>query len=343
MLTTADTLEQVLRFLRARRPGLLEPRQILAEFQRELCELGDRIELLWEGNVQRGHDLSVLIHGEDGTTSVAWSPRGDVPWAIRGTQRWSEGWVARLDGREISVGDLMSALEFVWGELRIGRHLLRMRVIQTELARRPLEVDETDVEEQRRDFMREQGLSDDAAIEAWLRERRITRVSLREQWHERAIQRAFRRRVVASSMRAKDWPDAPSRLRVLRVPFETREAAAAVAARGNGEPASVLAASFSYLESGGSLEALVLDVEHGDLADDVWKTLSSLPESSCLAASTNDGWCVFQRLRRDASQSAVQAEEERETRIFEAWLDEKIAASTIEWFWGPQSGRALGD
>jgi putative peptide maturation system protein len=342
-MTTPQVLEQVLSFLRAHRPGHQAPRKILAEFQQATRELGDGLEILWEGDAQRGHDLCVLIHEEHGTTSIAFSPHGDVPWAIRGTQRWSEGWVARLDGREISVGDLMSALEFVWGELRIGRHLLRTRVVQTELARHPLEVQEADIEEQRLAFMREHELPDEAAIEVWLRERRITPASLQEQWHERAIQRAFRRRVIASGT-GLDGTSVPSpHLRFLRVPFPTREAAAAAAARVTTDPASLLAACFIHLESGENIANFTVDVGHGDLEENLWEALDVLPAHACVVACVNEVWNVFQRLRCLEIHDERQAEEELEARIFESWLDEKIARSTIEWFWGPQSGRSLGD
>jgi putative peptide maturation system protein len=302
------------------------------------------MDLVW---VQEPYDGSVhydaLIHvAGEGTVSLSFAADGDLPWPLRGVQRWQDRNLARVNGGVVTVDQAIAQLDFIWDEVPLVRRLVNTCLIQETLKREPITVDEADLQEAMDSFRRARGLFTAEDTHQWLADKALSAEKLEQLLVDQATLRKLRARVAEG--RVEDYfvahRDELAEVGLLRLDFaDEGRARAALDELRRGETfvalaERALAEAVSRGEQAPVLESLVLRrreaatfelpiaVAPGDLVG----PLPSKRGAALVQALAVQPACLDKRTRQAVEQV-----------LFEDWLADRRKAARIEWYWGNAS------
>lgn len=147
------------------------------------------------------HD--VLVRGEAGTVSVAYSPHPATPWPLRGAMRHADSVLLRVNETQLRVEEALAALDTLWNSAAVLTRLIDTAIVRAELEREPAVLDEVQLQQAADAFRRAKGLLTAEATERWLRDAGLGPAAFEALVRQTASMHALRRRVVAG--RVEDW------------------------------------------------------------------------------------------------------------------------------------------
>jgi putative peptide maturation system protein len=305
-----------------------------------------RIDLLWEEESFDGSvHFDVLLRSPGkGTVSIAFAPDRALPWPMRGAQRWSEGHLMRVNGRVVRVAQAVAALDFASdpaqkGQVQVAERLINASLVREELDRDPVSLSQDAIQRAMDRFRRRRGLITSDATLRWMREHGISHDHLERLATEDAEITALRDRVAGDRVEPyfAAHRQAFDTARIARCAFPDEASARAAVARIRAGEVSLLdLARERFLAdpsgSAGGFASLPRDAEPSALADAVFAALPG--EIVGPVPSGDDPFVVVEVLAIEPARLDAATRLRISQRLFAAWLAERRAAATIEWFWG---------
>jgi putative peptide maturation system protein len=317
------------------------------------------VDLVWlEEPYDRSVHYDALIHlpGE-GTVSLSFARDLDLPWPLRGVQRWRDRDLARVNDVVLTVDQAITQLDFIWNQAPIVRRLVDACLIQETLQREPIDVDDADLQQALDAFRRARGLLAAEDTRRWLAEQGLSSEKLEQLLKDQATLRKLRERVAGEHVEDyfHEHRDEFAEVALLRLDFPNPERARAAldAVRRGAAFETVawraIAEAFAVLESvvlrrrdADKLSLLSTEEARTDTLGAVFAA-TLLQEPSPVAAQPGDavGPVISERgaalLQVLAIRPACLDERTRRTIVhllFEAWLAERRSSARIEWYWG---------
>jgi putative peptide maturation system protein len=312
------------------RPAEAEARLgVLAARHRDL-----RFDLIGEEEACTGrHAYELIVDSDDGAATIGWVPATGVPWPLRQTRRWNEQDLVKVGRRVLQVEQAMGVLDFVWRDVDLRRQLVDACLVEEAIHELGIDVSEDERQQALDDFRVRKGLYTSAATQAFMEAAGLTELELerRAVAEEHALR--LRRAVVAGrgdaelERRARDY----DRVTFARVELASEAAALAFAARVRGEGADFYRELEREASLAGEAPATTLTTLHrahaqGDLA--------ALFDAR--AGDVMGPWrtSVLRVVEVRAACADLPTRRAIERRLFEDWLAERRARTTVEWLWG---------
>lgn len=305
------------------------------------------LDLVWEEEAYDGsihYDTLLHVAGE-GTISLSFAPEGDLPWPLRGIQRWSDKDLVRVNNTLLSVDQAIAHLDFIWENVPVLNGLVNHCLIQAALDEEPVSVSDEDVQRALDAFRRAKKLYTAEDTRRWMERRGMTHEMLERHVAEAARIAKLRERVAAG--RVEQYFEAHRAdydlVLVARLEFPGEEQARRAGAQiQNGTIDFYEAAQRLFLakaERGGTGEtALFASLPRGELLTE-WepvfvtspgKVVGPLPMNGGRYALVQVLSVVPARLD-DSTRDAVMRD------LFDEWLAEQRRTARIEWNWGDAS------
>jgi putative peptide maturation system protein len=225
-------LSDTLGYLRQLHADGVEPADALAGIS-TLSQLHPEtpVDLLWlEEPYDRSIHYDALIHlPGDGTVSLSFSPERDLPWPLRGVQRWRDRDLGRVNGVVLTVDHAITQLDFIWDQAPIVRRLVDACLIQEALQREPIDVDEVDLQLAMDAFRRARRLFAAADTRRWLADQGLSAEKLEQLIKDQATLRKLRERIAGGRVEEyfREHRGELAEVALLRLDFADRACAGA--------------------------------------------------------------------------------------------------------------------
>jgi putative peptide maturation system protein len=307
-----------------------------------------KLDVHWDQESVTGsvhYDALLRVPGW-GSVSIGYCPERGVPWALRGTFRWSEVDMFRVNQRRIGVGDVVTQLDFLWAEPWLAKQLVDSVLITEALEEEPdaFTASDEDLQEAMDAFRRRRGLLSEEAMMHWLEEEGLTQRKLETRLEGFVKIRKLRQRVVAGREEAY-FASHGSEFDVAviaRIVLEDLERARSLYERlRGGEVDLLLAATEALREPKPSTHRwespppLLERVRRSALPSEQAAVIfAATPGAVLKPVETEAGYELRKVLGiepavLDAATRAAIGE-----RLFQEWLAERRAAADVEWLWG---------
>ncbi|MBN1203607.1 MAG: TIGR04500 family putative peptide maturation system protein [Myxococcaceae bacterium] len=307
-----------------------------------------KIDVLWEQESVTGavqYDALLRVPGW-GAVSIGYCPERGLPWALRGTFRWSEVDMLRVNQRRIGVADVVKQLDFLWAEPWLARQLVDVALIAEAVEEQPEAFTSSDEELQAAmdAFRRRRGLLTPEAMMHWLEQQGLTHRNLETLLDNFVKARKLRRRVVAGreetyfASHKAEFDVAV----IARIALGDLERARSLHERLRGGEVDLLRAAAEALreQTPGaprweSPPPLLERVRRSALPPEQAAVIFAASAGAVLEPfETKAGYEVRQVLGiepavLDAATRAAIGEQ-----LFQEWLTERRAAAEVEWLWG---------
>ncbi len=268
------------------------------------------------------HDL--LIRGEAGTVSVAYSPHPATPWPLRGAMRHADSVLLRVNETQLRVEEALAALDTLWNSATVLTRLIDTAIVRAELEREPAILDEQQLQEAADAFRRAKGLLTAEATHQWLRDAGLGPAAFEALVRQTAAMHALRRRVAGG--RVDDWlvehADEFATVTVAWVELPHQLP--------TGDEAVVRAALAEHVHNGRSAGTARLRF------DRVPDELRSAPVGAVVSTELCGTDASALVLRRDLDRSTearTAARARAEQALFDAWLADARRHATVRWCW----------
>jgi putative peptide maturation system protein len=311
---------------------------------------GARVTLCFEREAHGNafHYDAVLDEPEGATTLRHAADRG-LPFVLRGAERLTDRDLVRVDAQVLKVRDAIALLDFVWGERPLIERILDVCVIEAELERAPVQLEDAAVQAAMDGLRAARGLHSAAATERWLAERGMTHEAFERHACDQAAILALRERVAAAAggvearfaERAASGAYDVATIARLVVADDARGRAFVeeVAAAG----LDFLAATAAWAERFGDPAPAPAGARAPRLVERV--TRAALPgvfdSGTGGALRILRSGSAFHIVHVFATRTAILDAATRDLvaeELFAGWLAERRAAASIEWNWGPVRG-----
>ncbi|HEX2573033.1 MAG TPA: TIGR04500 family putative peptide maturation system protein [Polyangia bacterium] len=307
------------------------------------------MNLVWEEETY-GADphYDILLGADQGTFSLSYCADEQVPWAVRGLQRVNESLVVRVNDRPLRISQAMSCLDYVWGELHIGRHLINVSLVEQELLQIGLEASADEMGEAMLRFRQKRGLFTVEQVERWLVEHGTSEAMLENHVRDEVLRDKLRRRVTAGQEAAYFERHRKEFDRVRAARFHVADAALAerLHEKLRREPQQFLAmAQANFLERGleqGADGDLWMTVRRGELEPEQAESIFATPAGQVAPpVPSGEGYDLVLVLQHVPAELDAATRETIIGLLFDEWLAEKRRTARIEWFWGASEPLAL--
>jgi putative peptide maturation system protein len=226
------------------------------------------VDLVWlEEPYDRSVHYDALIHlpGE-GTVSLSFARNQDLPWPLRGVQRWRDRDLARVNDVVLTVDQAITQLDFVWDQAPIVRRLVDACLIQETLQREPIDVDEVDLQEAMDAFRRARRLFGAEDTHRWLADQGLSSDKLEQLLTDQATLRKLRERVAGGQVDTyfQQHREEFAEVALLRLDFADQQRASAAVETARGGTAfetlarHAIAEAFASGQPAPQLESVVL-------------------------------------------------------------------------------------
>jgi putative peptide maturation system protein len=303
-----------------------------------------RIELVWEDDFRGRPQYELLLGARGDTTACLALVRPDTsPFAMRGSQRWTEAQLLAVDGRRVFVHEAMVLLDGLWDDTRVLGRLVDHYVVARELERHPFVVDDDALQRAVDRFRAERGLLEPDATRRWLSEHGLTLLDLERALTHRLAEAALRRALVGDQIEPSFAADPSAWDEVALVAFPTEDLAAAhacVAALADGKPWMDVAERTLAARTGTPRGARSMSFEllrrrdiaadGGPLAEGSIRVAELAGRGPYVIAVRSINRAVLD----DGTRDAIEAQR------FAAWLADARAAAHVVWNWGPRDDEA---
>lgn len=294
------------------------------------------VDLVWDDEAFDGsfhYDALVRTPSAGKTMSLSVCRDGDLPWVLRGLQRWRDSELLRVNDVTLSVEQAITELDLLWNNPGLMQRLIDGCIVEGELKRRDIHVSAADVQSALNSMRRQRGLHTVAALQAWMDSTGISRETLQEIATTLARKARLRDMIAAARMsESLNTQLDEIKVAILEVGSEADAMHAAEIVRSG---------SRQLLEAG---QELFLQAPHRhaqvSLREDARHALAADVEGCELYAgavhvqSAGDVYRVIHVLAVKAAQPGPQTTQRLKAMLFQDWLAEQRRAARIEWFWG---------
>jgi len=294
-----------------------------------LASAGVSIDLLWDelpadGSVH--YDLLLRGAGDTGTLSLAYCADRGLPFALRGSHRWRDRDLVRVDGVVLTVDEAMVALEVLWREARLLQRVIDSAIVKAALQRAPIDLERDEHQAAVDAFRAARGLTTPAATDAWLRDRGLAPGQLLELACDEEVLRRLRARVAGDRIEGRFAARPGDFDRVELVWFEAPEGVARelVAAIAAGALGFYDAADQALAGRGGAI--VYASAWRAELPPDV---------ASVFAYPRHGRWAVARVRAVHAAVLDAATRDAIAAACFEEWLAAERARADIAWNYGP--------
>jgi putative peptide maturation system protein len=299
-----------------------------------------RLDLLWEEEAcdYSVHYDALLYRDGEGTVSLSYCPERTLPWPLRGVQRWSEMNLLRVNATVLKVDQAVALLDFAWGDPAMLKRLVHAAIVREALERDPVTVTDDDMQRALDGFRRVHRLYQAADMRRWMAERGLTQEKLEGLVAEMAQLAALRGRVTAG--RVEEYFTA-HRTDFDSVSFAQFAVADGERARRIADDIRTGAADFyaaaeqSFRDGGPTAGDLFVTVRRGKVSAELAAALDAEPGAVVGPIRRGDGYVIARVLTRTPARPDGPTRAAVQDALFEVWLEERRAAATIEWYWGP--------
>jgi len=318
----------------------LQPEQALARLQPLRARYGDSsIELVWDDEAFDGslhYDALIRPANANKTISLSVCPDDELPWALRGLQRWRDSELLRVNDVTMAVEQAITQLDVLWGQSGLMQRLIDSCIVTGELQRRDVQVTKAEIQSAFDGIRRRRGLFSTAALEAWLQECGMTLSSLEDMAHRQARLAKLRTAVVGAD--AESYLDAHReefddiKLAVLELSSEA-DAHRAIDMLREGTTTLVEVAQHLFVVAG--MRAVGVSFRH-----DARHVLASefdgceLKHATVHMQARGEQFVIAQVLAIEAAHTSPITLERVKQKLFQDWLAAQRRTARIEWFWG---------
>jgi putative peptide maturation system protein len=302
---------------------------------------GIRMDLVWEVESYLGntHYDALLRIPSGGTISLAFSPRGCVPWAFRHAHHARETDLLRVNGRTLNMQSVMGYLDGLWYDARLLTALVDGCLVREAVDSRGIEASADEVRRATGDFERKAGLASVEARNSWLQGRGWTRDDLEHEIRRQVIARKLRKQIVGGEIdsyfagHCRELDTAT----FVRVRFANDGEAREIAGRIKRSAVGLSQGAEEAIVTGATTTARseIATVRHRDLAPAYAESVFAASPGEVIGPlKCSDGHDIVRVLR------TVQAKLDESTRelitgiLFDEWLAKRRDQATVEWFWG---------
>jgi putative peptide maturation system protein len=321
-------------------PGLKQPQEPRTPL---------KLDVLWEREPVTGsvhYDALLRVPGW-GSVSIGYCPERGLPWALRGTFRWSEVDMLRVNQRRIGVADVVTQLDFLWTEPWLARQLVDAALISEALEEEPEAFTSSDEELQEAmdAFRRRRDLLTAEAMMRWLEQQGLTHRNLETRLDGYVKARKLRQRVAAGREETyfashKSEFDVAV---IARIALGDMERARLLHGRLRSGEVDLLSAAAEALreQTPGahrweSPPPLLERVRRSSLPPEQAAVIfAATPGAVLEPIETKAGYELRQVLRTEPAVFDAATRAAISERLFQQWLAERRAAADVEWLWGP--------
>ncbi|WP_161966208.1 TIGR04500 family putative peptide maturation system protein [Steroidobacter cummioxidans] len=301
------------------------------------------IELIWDDQAfdgSRHYDALIRPPGFQGTVSLSVCHDDALPWPLRGLQPWRDSELLRVNGIVMPVENAIRHLDLLWQRKPLMRRLIDSCLIEAELERRQIEVDEAEVQTAVNDLRRRRGLLTAADTHAWLAESGMSMQGLTDLAGRLARAAKLREIVVGEDVERYleshcDEFDVIN-TRVLQTPDARAARQLTDAVREGSRSFLHVAEDAVFSDSSGRTQFFYRKELRHRLA-------ARMPEDSLSFSAGDlfgpldegDECLVIDVVSVEPAMGNPHLRGAVVTRLFESWLREQRQKARIEWFWGP--------
>jgi putative peptide maturation system protein len=299
-----------------------------------------RVDLLWEEEAcDRSVHYDALLHDAgEGTVSLSFCPERTLPWPLRGVQRWSEMNLVRVNATVLKVDQAVAMLDFVWDDAPMLNRLVRVGLIREALDQDPVTPSDEDLQRALDAFRRSHRLYKAEDMYRWMARRGLTQEKLECLVSELAMVARLRDRVTAGRV---DGYFAAHRADFDTVSLAYFAVADADRARPIAEQVHSGAVDFyeaaqrSFLSAGLAASDLFTTVRRGQAPPELSAAFAAAPGAILGPLPWGEGYAIVRVLSGTPARLDGPTRAAVQDLLFEAWLEERRQAATIEWYWGP--------
>src|SRR5206468_12718062 len=102
------------------------------------------------------------------TVSLSYAPDRALPWPMRGTCRWDESTMLRVNQESINMEQAVACLDFLWEAAPLTKRLVHVCLVQEELRRSPVDCTVEELQEGMDAFRRARKLYRAEDLQLWL-------------------------------------------------------------------------------------------------------------------------------------------------------------------------------
>lgn len=297
------------------------------------------------------HYDALLRAGDGGTVSISYCADKATPWPLLGVHRWSDSDLLRVNAHVLKVDEAIAFLDFVWDHAPIATQLINQCIIREELANRPIELSDDELQAAVDRFRLTKKLFTSAETDRWLEKNGMTIESLERFVSDNLLIEKLRDRVTMDlventfEQRRGDF-DTAKVTQFALVDSKIAEHLALLISKGEMDFGT--AAQQSFIE-GNSIDLpqsceYFATVERRQCEAELGRRIFSarpgqlvgpVPVGQCHLLV-----CVLAIMPAELSERVRAAIKHQ---LFEEWLVEKRSVARIEWCWGnaqkTQTGR----
>jgi putative peptide maturation system protein len=314
---------------------------------------GADIDLVWEVQPFDAsvHFDALIRPGTGRTVSLSVCREEALPWPLRGLQRWKDSDLVRVNGHVLSVADAVAQLDLLWERAPLMQRLIDHCLVQEQLARKPVDVTDDEVQQAFDGMRRGRGLFHAADLEAWMSDTGVSWDTLEAMATQLARVAKLRERTVGDRVDELLARDLRAFDVIVLATAHARSAqqAAAVQAEARRSGHGVLHAAQAVFAQGGDapLQTSLRRLRRHQLDPMLARALDSADAAAQAHGATllvepptaGDDSVVAQVLAVEpASPHDPQLHRLAVVKLFDDWLREQRRSASIEWFWGSVEG-----
>ena len=294
---------------------------------------------------QSVHYDALVRSGDEGTVSISYCAERATPWPLLGVHRWSDADLLRVNAYVLKVDEAIAFLDFVWDEASIANQLVNQCVIREELAREPIVLTDTEVQEALDQFRIAKGLFKSEEMHHWLEHNGMTHESLERFVTDNRLIDKVRDRV--TSHRADEYfrqhTNDFDTARIARIEVADKDCASSLAEQIKNGTLNFYTAAERYFVEGKKYD----DVLPNDLFAVIERRqtrpalgeliFAAVPGELIGPVPSEHGYTLVRVLSitpaclNDSVLSAIK------NLLFEDWLAQRRQAAQIQWCWGNAS------
>jgi len=318
----------------------LQPEQALARLQPLRARHGDSsIVLVWDDEAFDGslhYDALIRPANAKKTISLSVCPDDELPWALRGLQRWRDSELVRVNDVTMAVEQAIAQLDVLWGQAGLMQRLIDSCIVTGELQRRDVQVTKVEIQSAFDGIRRRRGLFSTAALEAWLQETGMSLSALEDMAMRQARIGKLRSLVIGADAASyfdahrSDFDDI--KLAVLELSSEA-DAHRAIDMLREGTTTLVEVAQHLFVVAGQSAVGVSFRHDARHVLEAEFEGCE-LRHGTAHMRSQGEQFIIAQVLAIEAVESSPLTLERVKQKLFEDWLAAQRRTARIEWFWG---------
>ncbi|MFE8603578.1 TIGR04500 family putative peptide maturation system protein [Archangium violaceum] len=296
------------------------------------------MNIVWEHeSYQEMIHYDILVGDDSGTFSLSYCADEELPWPVRGIQRFNESVVVRVNDAPIRISEAITSLDHAWHTLHIGRHLLHMSLIDQEIRARGIETSDEELAEALVRFRKKRRLFTPAQVELWMVEHGTTQAELERHLRDEQGREKLKEQVVAGQEEAyfKEHRSGFERVRAARLYVPERDEALRLYGKLRGNPSQLLTVAQARFVETGDEDALFTTLERRELdAEQAALVFGTQPGELTGPVPSGEGYELLWVMQVLPGQFDETTRQRISSLLFDAWLEEKRRSARVEWFWG---------